>query len=220
MLDVPGLSMKSHEYSPLESEDGLEFQPLRLRKSWLAFILKFAISILLFTVACVSGFFAGRWSAFATDESDDILHLTTFSRVFEYDATYGEPSNTSNAIWRSLIPHHGGFFNHPTIAPERSVFSVFHQLHCLDGMRKGFWELNNALNGDTIIDEENILKHAVHFKHCSDYLRQVLMCKPDMTLEIQNPILKAVEGFGVEHICRDWAELTRFVKEWETWGSN
>lgn len=117
--------------------------------------------------------------------------MRMISRVFEYDATYGEPSDTSNGIWRSLIPRHGGFFNHPTIAPERSVFSVFHQLHCLvcspvapflpntqtesqqDGMRKGFWSIHNAMNEQTIVSEETMLKHSVHFKHCTDYLRQV-----------------------------------------------
>jgi hypothetical protein len=40
-------------------------------------------------------------------------------------------------------------------------------------MRKGFWIIHSALNEQALVDEESMLKHAVHFKHCSDYLRQV-----------------------------------------------
>jgi hypothetical protein len=71
-------------------------------------------------------------------------------------------------------------------------------------MRKGHWAIHNAMNNEqTILNEDKILKYSIHFKHCLDYLRQVLMCTSDLTLEIQNPILKAVEGFGVEHTCKD-----------------
>ncbi|KAF2114052.1 hypothetical protein BDV96DRAFT_647539 [Lophiotrema nucula] len=142
------------------------------------------------------------------------------SRVFEYDESYGDPWNKSNAIWRSLIPRHGGFFNHPTIAPDRSVFSVFHQLHCLDGMRRGYWAFYNAMNEQVVLEEENMqpLLTPMHFKHCVDYLRQGLMCRPDLTLEILNPAGMGVEGFGTEHTCKNWGELTTFVKAWETWG--
>lgn len=85
-------------------------------------------------------------------------------------------------------------------------------------MRKGFWAIHNAMNEQTIVNEANMLKHSIHFKHCVEYLRQVLMCTPDLTLEIQDPVLKAVEGFGVEHTCKDWDDLTTFVTEWENWG--
>lgn len=53
-------------------------------------------------------------------------------RVFRYNATFAErPSVITDSAWESLFPAQGGFFKHPTIAPERSAFAVFHQLHCL-----------------------------------------------------------------------------------------
>ena len=58
--------------------------------------------------------------------------VTTRSEVFHYNGTFGEAaSNASNAAWSELFPKQGGFFKHPTIAPQRSAFAVFHQLHCL-----------------------------------------------------------------------------------------
>lgn len=59
-----------------------------------------------------------------------LVHTKT--KIFHYDPRFGAvPSNASNAIWQSIFPAQGGFFKHPTLAPKRSAFSVFHQLHCL-----------------------------------------------------------------------------------------
>jgi hypothetical protein len=64
-----------------------------------------------------------------------LLHSFTVemrSQVFQYDDQFGEaPSPATDAAWKSLFPKQGGFFRHPILAPERSAFSVFHQLHCL-----------------------------------------------------------------------------------------
>lgn len=58
--------------------------------------------------------------------------VPSVSYVFRYNRTFGErPSLQSDRAWRNLFPEQNGFFKHPTIAPERSAFSVFHQLHCL-----------------------------------------------------------------------------------------
>jgi hypothetical protein len=57
--------------------------------------------------------------------------VSSFSKVFAFDRTFGEVSEEANEVWEEMFPPHGGFFNHPTIAPQRSTFSVFHQLHCL-----------------------------------------------------------------------------------------
>lgn len=62
---------------------------------------------------------------------NDSVKVSTISTVLSYDGTFGEVSSDADRAWEDLFPRHGGFFNHPTIAPERSTFSVFHQLHCL-----------------------------------------------------------------------------------------
>ncbi len=61
-----------------------------------------------------------------------LLIVSSYSKVFEYAPIYGSaPSKTSNMAWSLLFPDQGGFFQHPALAPQRSAFSVFHQLHCL-----------------------------------------------------------------------------------------
>ena len=59
---------------------------------------------------------------------------------FRENVAFGlPPSNKSDAAWRSLFPKREGFFQHPELAPQQSAFAVFHQLHCLDGLRRAVW---------------------------------------------------------------------------------
>jgi hypothetical protein len=51
--------------------------------------------------------------------------------TFIYNRTFSEKSPESDAAWDNLFPEQAGYFTHPTIAPHRSTFSVFHLLHCL-----------------------------------------------------------------------------------------
>jgi hypothetical protein len=51
--------------------------------------------------------------------------------TFTYNRTFSENSPESDAAWDTLFPEQAGYFAHPTIAPHRSTFSVFHLLHCL-----------------------------------------------------------------------------------------
>ncbi|KAF2469428.1 uncharacterized protein BDR25DRAFT_157868, partial [Lindgomyces ingoldianus] len=50
-----------------------------------------------------------------------------------------------------------------------------------------------------------------HWTHCFDYLRQVLMCSADVTLENLKTdggaFLGAVDGWGTQHMCRDYGKL-------------
>ena len=60
------------------------------------------------------------------------LSVSTEAHLFSYNRSYAEkPSNITNGLWYGLFPSQGGFFQHPQLAPQRSAFSVFHQLHCL-----------------------------------------------------------------------------------------
>ena len=62
----------------------------------------------------------------------DVCTVSTEMEVFRYNRTFGSaPSDLTDRAWDALFPEQGGFFKHPTIAPQRSAFAVFHQLHCL-----------------------------------------------------------------------------------------
>jgi len=60
------------------------------------------------------------------------VNLNIHPNLFTYNPLFGsKPSNESDEAWEELFPKRGGFFNHPVIAPKRSAYAVFHQLHCL-----------------------------------------------------------------------------------------
>jgi hypothetical protein len=78
------------------------------------------------------GFFLGQGFAQRGSSFSSSLALAVNPHLFKMEAIYGaKPSNESDTAWNALMPKRGGFFNHPKIAPERSAYAVFHQLHCL-----------------------------------------------------------------------------------------
>ncbi|KAF1963934.1 hypothetical protein BU23DRAFT_494794, partial [Bimuria novae-zelandiae CBS 107.79] len=135
------------------------------------------------------------------------------------------PTNETDAAWESLFPKHGGFFVHPQLAPDRSAFSVFHQLHCLDEMRHGFYVLhdqviayakNSGLQREARDQKPEPPEHSLgHIRHCIDLLRQSLMCNADLTVETKDTELGGVTGFGTEHRCVDWQGLLEWIQPWE-----
>ena len=146
--------------------------------------------------------------------------MKSAAQIFAYNRLFAErPNTTSDKAWHDLFPAQGGFFKHPELAPTRSTFAVFHQLHCLDGIRHGYWALfDMALEGKKL-NESDLPFHASapHIRHCIDLLRHVLMCQPDLTLEVKDEKLGGVTGFGTEHQCVDWQGLVDWTTEWETY---
>ena len=52
-----------------------------------------------------------------------------------------------------------------------------------------------------------------HAKHCIDYLRQVIMCAADGTLEPGDDTTRHITGMNVVHECRDYDEVRRWSEE-------
>jgi hypothetical protein len=56
-----------------------------------------------------------------------------------------------------------------------------------------------------------------HVYHCFDYIRQGLMCNADLTVEWpreeENGERVAVDGWGVEHQCKDWVSWSLSLLE-------
>ena len=97
---------------------------------------------------------------------------------------------------------------------EVYVLSVFHQLHCLRALMGHLDLLQQAADsGQSVPDID-----ARHTNHCFDYLQQSLMCSSDMTLEKvlhdeNDQPIRAVDGWGVTHQCRQWATVAQFARE-------
>lgn len=87
-------------------------------------------------------------------------------------------------------------------------------LYLQDSIRQGYWILHEAAaEGRQIIDGEVPISSTRHFGHCVELLRQSLMCLADTTIETKNKVTKGVQGFGVQHQCRDWNQLLEWTNE-------
>jgi hypothetical protein len=67
-------------------------------------------------------------------------------------------------------------------------------------------------------ERRNIETPEDHINHCFDYLRQAIMCAGDTTLEKaivgeDGQIKRDVEGWDVEHQCRDYNAIYAFATE-------
>ncbi|KAL2067815.1 hypothetical protein VTL71DRAFT_15911 [Oculimacula yallundae] len=115
-------------------------------------------------------------------------------QLLHYNRTFGDkPSTESDRAWKDIFPAHGGFF--PIVRPplQRVTLTVFHQLHCLDGIRQNYWHLYRTLQTDAEDHQDQAKMHIshAHVRHCIDLLRQTLMCNADTTLET-----KRLESFN------------------------
>ncbi|KAF2019172.1 hypothetical protein BU24DRAFT_114526 [Aaosphaeria arxii CBS 175.79] len=209
------------EYVPLKAIDGPTSTNNGPSKQKGRF---FAVAWLILLVGYIWLFVAlyqnGRNRAGSSTIVRETVGLEPQARIFKEDQKYANrPNLTTNKAWLDLFPMQGGFFRHPKIAPERSTFSTFHQLHCLDGIRHGYWSLFDMVMQGQKMAESELPHHASaqHFMHCLDLIRNAMMCQPDLTVEVQNDKLGGVEGFGTEHSCIDWKKLVDWTSEWETY---
>ncbi|KAL5486152.1 hypothetical protein ACEPAI_7196 [Sanghuangporus weigelae] len=121
----------------------------------------------------------------------------------------------ASAAWSSVYPNGFGFVR---LGPERRILcvSMFHQLHCIEKMRR-------ALDSP-----DDPVATIPHLQHCMNYIRQMVMCGADLTLEPdgfdETNNRSGATGVGVAHRCRDWSVVYDTVKEnfarwteyWET----
>ncbi|THG93401.1 hypothetical protein EW026_g7824 [Hermanssonia centrifuga] len=121
-------------------------------------------------------------------------------------------------LWESIYPPGYGFVR---LGDESRLLCVamFHQLHCIEKMR--------------IFLDDPTNKHVAfgHQQHCMNYLRQLFLCKADLTLEpiiaLDYPAqaldssvdLVMKSGSRVVHSCGDWETVYDTVgdnyKKWK-----
>ncbi|PQE23634.1 Tat pathway signal sequence protein [Rutstroemia sp. NJR-2017a BVV2] len=108
-----------------------------------------------------------------------------------------------------MFPRGRGFIENPAVSPKPMGVAVFHQLHCLDAIRRSYY---------AAIDGVELNHHLApgHVRHCIDYLRQSLMCAADTNLEPIDPELGGVTGFGNPRKCRDIIALIKWTDKWRS----
>ncbi|KAI8632434.1 hypothetical protein F5Y19DRAFT_364020 [Xylariaceae sp. FL1651] len=174
-----------------------------------------ALVVISLAVSTVLAFIIGRHSV---SRAGNILSLSSQPTVFIYNRTFAESSSTADDLWESLFPQQHGFFTHPTIAPRRSTFSTYHTLHCLNGIRQGYWMAHDFATRGERLNESSIpmMLSPPHIRRCIDLLRQSLMCTADLTVEVKDESLLGVRGFGEQHECIDWSSLKDWTTKWES----
>ncbi|KAH9847671.1 hypothetical protein C2E23DRAFT_871660 [Lenzites betulinus] len=130
--------------------------------------------------------------------------VDTVHQVFEETVHYLPLGAASDAEWLSLAEPGYGYVR---LGPDNRTFvvSAYHELHCMRMINLGFTPGAIAL---------------AHVKHCFNYVRQSILCIPDLALE---PGDFEAKDFEVErthgvHECKDWAPIYHAVTEnYEAW---
>jgi hypothetical protein len=130
----------------------------------------------------------------------DLGPLNLVKMAMEDTANLQLKGSTAAAQWASLIPKNGGIVR---VGPDRTPYmlSMFHQLKCLDILRRMYAEEHGG-SLDAI------------GRHCLNYLRQTLLCRADLRLEsVQDPDgPHAVDMWG-DMTCTDWRQVYAHVEE-------
>lgn len=119
--------------------------------------------------------------------------------LLEETVHYTPLGATSDAEWLSLATPGFGYVR---LGPEDRTFVVtmFHELHCLRMLNLAFTPNITSLP---------------HATHCLNYLRQSILCSPDLALEpgdFEESDFEVDRTHGV-HECKDWVPIYHFVAQ-------
>ena len=84
------------------------------------------------------------------------------------------------------------------------ALALHHERHCM-------WMLRGALADG--MDES--LASDEHATHCLNYIRQMVLCYPDLTLEPPDVLNRDYETrrYGATHVCYDWESQLKWGDE-------
>lgn len=97
-------------------------------------------------------------------------------------------------------PNHDGIVWLTVEGGERKpfTFSLFHQLRCLNIVRESLM----ARRHPPYTEPSRLATH------CMNYLRQMVLCRADLTLEsARHPLGPNTVVSDVTHVCRDWSVI-------------
>ncbi|KAK8055069.1 hypothetical protein PG993_000296, partial [Apiospora rasikravindrae] len=136
-------------------------------------------------------------------------------RSFEFDWKFaGDPSENVTAAWLSLIPKGQGVVRLPLPNDFNNGLwniAAYHTLHCLFTMRESFFTFYNMAIKPEALKAGNpayILKHG---RHCFEYIRQALMCNPDLSLEPVEEVTGRLIQWGFKRQCKNFTEISAWA---------
>ncbi|KAJ3787222.1 hypothetical protein GGU11DRAFT_743395 [Lentinula aff. detonsa] len=122
---------------------------------------------------------------------------------------------TNDSEWATLLPNKGSRVRLPS-KQQRSMeddfeVALYHDLHCLDVIRSVFVSMRDGSSA-----------HSPEAEECLGTIRQAILCTADITLEPAEVICYDGEecndagpeasGNNVDHSCRDWVQVRKFVE--------
>ncbi|KAK0627945.1 hypothetical protein B0T14DRAFT_146492 [Immersiella caudata] len=241
--DAESASFLPKEENEIESEHvhhlhSQEWRPWRLLAHIFSYTVLFLIS---FGLGRHSSAPELKIDTFPRSQSmiGQVLHKTI---IFKPDASFDEDPFGPDMVespWHKLSPPgkghirvddppawniSGGYPLNDAARPgaEEYTLSVFHQLHCLAAIKSRMSRLQDWYEGKNdqeylrfALGEEHV--RGYHIYHCFDYIRQAIMCAGDTALErarmVDGKLARGVDGWGVEHQCRDWDIIFNWAKE-------
>ncbi|KAH6666765.1 tat pathway signal sequence [Halenospora varia] len=136
----------------------------------------------------------------------------------------GQPREELHEAWSGLLQYHNIRVQESTLHKinrtslplndEAGGFlvtlDVFHQIHCLNQVRQQIYHEHYYP------EEWNSTKRFMHADHCIDLLRQVLMCRGDISLLTYSWIdgyRRPWPEYSVDHTCHNWDNLMEWASE-------
>ena len=108
-----------------------------------------------------------------------------------------------------------GYFKDGRLAPQTSIPTVFHQLHCLYIIRRAYYDDSSDLQEFDFGKDRD-----VHVAHCFDYIKQGLTCTIDTTVEPAVEKEGEFLGFGFDRQCQDFEALKDYVEKYRMFNAS
>lgn len=103
---------------------------------------------------------------------------------------YGITEPAADVEWTELTPNDGLV----KVNNETYTIALFHQLRCLDIIRQAVRDRTTSRPGELE-------------RHCLNYLRQSLLCRGDIHMEITGGPLHRTEVFQDSFVCNNWESV-------------
>lgn len=159
--------------------------------------------------------------------AESVLHpeIRYFPTALRNNPFTGEPRPELDSAWHDLLRNDNirvpaaeiSRFNLTSIeltdgSGVVAQLSVFHALHCLKMIRHLIYKDHYLVN----VTEHALWKMGVHVDHCVEYIRENLMCHPDISL-VTHHWITSDEGWKpsnkdqAPHECMNWDALNEWA---------
>ncbi|MCJ1326859.1 hypothetical protein MMC10_003525 [Thelotrema lepadinum] len=184
----------------------------------LLFLLACFIVVALMIASGLAGFYLRSHLPTQNETTGWIEPSGQVEQIMKYNHSYAISSPEADIAWDAMFPDGLGFVKHPVVATELSGLAVFHELHCVNVLRVGFWAaFDGTWEEKQLLKDHNRRPDMHHIRHCFDYLRQSLMCMADTNLEPVDMEVMGATGWGFQRTCRDFDGLRTWAAEWKSW---